>query len=72
MKANEKEVDVCYDIPIGGIPTPGQGCQYHDQSTTSITRSQQNFVIKVTNTQGATSFIWTGDRYRTISPHFFL
>jgi hypothetical protein len=69
---DQTEIDVCYDTRIGALPTPGQGCQYRDATTTSITRSQQNYVIKVTNAQGSTMFIWTGDRYRTTSPHFFL
>jgi hypothetical protein len=63
MAAEQTKMDVCYDDRISGIPTPGQGCQYRDAGITSITRSQQNYVIKVTNTQGSTSYIWTGDRY---------
>ncbi|CAF1097557.1 unnamed protein product [Adineta steineri] len=49
---------------INALPTPGQGCQYHNGNTTSTLRSQQNFVIKVTNAQGLTTFVWTGDRWQ--------
>jgi hypothetical protein len=47
---------------IGGIPTPNQGCQFHDKNTTSIARSQQNYIIKVTNSTDYTTYVWTGDR----------
>jgi hypothetical protein len=57
------EIGVLSDDPISALPTPGQGCQYHNGSTTSAARSQQNFVIKVTNAQGFTTYVWTGDRY---------
>ncbi len=49
-------------ISISALPTPGQGCQFHDKNTTSTTRSQQNYVIKVTNSSGHTTYVWTGDR----------
>jgi hypothetical protein len=65
VAAEQTDIDVCHNDRMGGIPTPGQGCQYRDAGTTSITRSQQNYVIKVTNAQGGTSYIWTGDRYQT-------
>jgi hypothetical protein len=47
---------------IDGIPTPGQGCEFHNASTTSTARSQQNYIIKVTNSSGHTTYVWTGDR----------
>ncbi len=47
---------------INGLPTPNQGCQFHDKNTTSIARSQQNYIIKVTNSTGYTTYVWTGDR----------
>lgn len=64
-------MDVLFDNPISALPTPGQGCQYHNANTTSVLRSQQNFVIKVTNAQGLTTYVWTGDRY-PIHMLFFL
>jgi hypothetical protein len=54
---------VLFDNPISALPTPGQSCQYHNANTTSVLRSLQNFVIKVTNAQGLTTYVWTGDRY---------
>lgn len=47
---------------VKGLPTPDQGCEYHDARTTSIVRSQQNYIVKVTNGSGYTTFVWTGDR----------
>lgn len=49
---------------IQALPTPNQGCQFHDNQTTSITRSQQNYIIKVTNSSGYTTYVWTGDRWQ--------
>eukprot|EP01113_Clastostelium_recurvatum_P021767 TRINITY_DN2582_c0_g1_i6.p1 TRINITY_DN2582_c0_g1~~TRINITY_DN2582_c0_g1_i6.p1 ORF type:complete len:391 (-),score=89.02 TRINITY_DN2582_c0_g1_i6:82-1254(-) len=54
---------------VTAIPTPGQGCQYHNTSTTSIVRSQQNYIIKVTSTTGETTYIWTGDRWQQAPDH---
>lgn len=50
------------DESLNALPTPKQGCQFHDANTTSIARSQQNYIIKVTNATGHTSYVWTGDR----------
>lgn len=47
---------------VSGIPTPNQGCEFHNINTTSITRSQQNYIIKVMNATGHTTYVWTGDR----------
>ena len=44
-------------------PTPGQGCQRNDSSTTSSLRAQQSFIIKVDTPTGP-EFIWTGDRWQ--------
>ncbi|CAF4037472.1 unnamed protein product [Rotaria sp. Silwood2] len=49
---------------INGLPTPNQGCEYHNINTTSIVRSQQNYIIKVTNSTGYTTYLWTGDRWQ--------
>eukprot|EP01120_Amphizonella_sp_Union-15-10_P005527 TRINITY_DN1640_c0_g2_i1.p1 TRINITY_DN1640_c0_g2~~TRINITY_DN1640_c0_g2_i1.p1 ORF type:complete len:372 (-),score=59.67 TRINITY_DN1640_c0_g2_i1:190-1305(-) len=45
------------------LPTPGQGCQYQNPSTTSVTRSQQNFVIQV-DTPNGIEYVYTGDRWQ--------
>ncbi|CAF1182483.1 unnamed protein product [Adineta ricciae] len=47
-----------------GLPTPSQGCEFHNANTTSIARSQQNYIIKVTNSSGYTTYVWTGDRWQ--------
>ena len=57
-----KDDDASGSTELNALPTPGQGCQFHDGNTTSIARSQQNYIIKVTNATGHTSYIWTGDR----------
>jgi len=44
-------------------PTPGQGCQYANAATTSITRSQQNYIVQV-DTPNGIEYIWTGDRWQ--------
>ncbi|CAF1281689.1 unnamed protein product [Rotaria magnacalcarata] len=49
---------------ISGLPTPNQGCEFHNVNTTSIARSQQNYIIKVTNSTGYTTYVWTGDRWQ--------
>ena len=61
---NQTNIDGIFDDQIQALPTPQQGCQYHNQNTTSVARSQQNYVIRVTNAEGFTTFVWTGDRYR--------
>lgn len=48
--------------PSNGLPTPNQGCEFHNANTTSIARSQQNYIIKVTNSSGYITYVWTGDR----------
>ena len=48
--------------PLNALPTPKQGCQFHDGNTTSIARSQQNYIIKVANATGHMAYVWTGDR----------
>jgi hypothetical protein len=60
---NQTKIDVLPDDSISALPTPGQGCQYHDRTTTSTVRSQQNYVIEVTRATGFSAFVWTGDRY---------
>jgi hypothetical protein len=57
-----KNDDSLIDMQLNALPTPNQGCQFHDGNTTSIARSQQNYIIKVTNATGYTSYVWTGDR----------
>jgi Glycosyl hydrolases family 43 len=44
-------------------PTNGQGCQYHNASTTATTRAQQNFVVSVDTPTGV-DWIWIGDRWQ--------
>jgi beta-xylosidase len=44
-------------------PTPGQGCQYGDPTTTATVRAQQNFVVQVDTPKG-TEYVWTGDRWQ--------
>ena len=53
-------------MDIHALPTPNQGCEFHDNQTTSITRSQQNYIIEVTNSSGDTTYVWTGDRYEQL------
>jgi hypothetical protein len=48
---------------VGAIPTPGQGCLYNNSPDISVTRSQQNYVIKV-ETKSGTQYVWTGDRWQ--------
>ena len=47
----------------GALPTPGQGCQYANPSYTSVTRSQQNFIVQVPTSNG-TLYVYTGDRWQ--------
>ena len=47
----------------GGIPTPGQGCQYTNASTTSSLRSQQSDIFEVDLEGGGKGWIWAGDRW---------
>ncbi|CAF0743942.1 unnamed protein product [Adineta steineri] len=49
---------------LNALPTPNQGCEFHNINTTSIARSQQNYIIKVTNSSGYTTYVWTGDRWQ--------
>lgn len=49
--------------PLGGEPTPGQGCQYANASTTSALRSQQSFISTVLTPTG-TQYLWAGDRWQ--------
>lgn len=53
--------------PLGGtlsaLPTPGQGCLYNAPTQTSVTRSQQNYVVRV-DTPTGTEYVWTGDRWQ--------
>jgi beta-xylosidase len=49
---------------VGAMPTPGQGCQFANASQTSVTRSQQNFVIQVPTAGNNTLYIYTGDRWQ--------
>jgi len=48
---------------VGAEPTPGQGCQYHDPTTTSITQAQQNYIIQVDTSTGGKEYVYTGDRW---------
>lgn len=45
----------------GAAPTPGQGCQYVNASTTSSLRSQQSDIFSVDLEDGSTGWIWAGD-----------
>ena len=47
----------------GGVPTPGQGCQYANASTTSALRSQQSDIFSVDLADGSSAFVWAGDRW---------
>ena len=49
---------------VGAAPTPGQGCQYLNASTTSALRSQQSDVFQVDLAGGGTAWIWAGDRWQ--------
>lgn len=48
---------------LGAEPTPGQGCQRNDTSTTSSLRAQQSFIVQV-DTPSGPAWIWTGDRWQ--------
>ncbi|KAH3756615.1 glycosyl family 43 [Pelomyxa schiedti] len=50
-------------LDAGAFPTPGQGCQYADPESTSVTKSQQNYVFPVSTLTGV-EYIWTGDRWQ--------
>ena len=43
---------------LGAQPTPGQGCQYVNASTTSSLRSQQSDIFSVDLADGSTAWIW--------------
>jgi hypothetical protein len=47
----------------GGVPTPGQGCQYANASTTSALRSQQSDIFEVDLADGSSAWVWAGDRW---------
>jgi len=49
---------------LGGAPTPGQGCQYVNASTTSSLRSQQSDIFSVDLADGSTAWIFAGDRWQ--------
>ena len=49
---------------VGAEPTPGQGCQYVNASTTSALRSQQSDIFEVALRGGGSAFIWAGDRWQ--------
>jgi hypothetical protein len=51
-------------IGAGAQPTPGQGCQYVNSSTTSALRSQQSDIFAVDLAGGGQAFIWAGDRWQ--------
>jgi hypothetical protein len=48
----------------GAAPTPGQGCQYANASTTSSLRSQQSDIFEVDLAGGGTGWVWAGDRWQ--------
>jgi hypothetical protein len=60
--------ETCGVVSSGGIPTPGQGCQYANSSQSSVTRSQQNFIVEVATVDSAgqpqTTYLYTGDRWQ--------
>jgi len=61
-----KEVDrhgLTGDPVVQVIDTPGHGCQSITYQYASVVRSQQNYIVKVTNATGYTTYIWTGDRW---------
>lgn len=47
---------------VGHEPTPGQGCQYVDKTTTSALRAQQSFIAEV-DTPSGKEYLWAGDRW---------
>jgi hypothetical protein len=49
---------------LGASPTPGQGCQYANASTTSALRSQQSDIFSVDLADGTQGWIWAGDRWQ--------
>lgn len=49
-------------LGISAQPTPGQGCQYVNASTTSSLRSQQSDVFEV-DTPNGKEYVWAGDRW---------
>ena len=49
---------------LGTDPTPGEGCEYKNSSSTSATRAQQNGVVEVNTVSGETAFLWIGDRWQ--------
>jgi hypothetical protein len=50
-------------LGLGAQPTPGQGCQYVDKTTTSSMRAQQSFIAAVDTPTGQ-EFLWAGDRWQ--------
>jgi len=48
---------------VMSLPTPGQGCLYNSNEV-SVTRSQQNFIVKVEVEGGRIEYVWTGDRWQ--------
>ena len=51
----------------GGLsarPTPGQGCLYNGSNKVSTTHAQQNFVVRIPDTNDADQILWTGDRWQ--------
>ena len=51
-------------VGVAAEPTPGQGCQYVDPTTTSALRSQQSDIFEVDVAGGGKAFIWAGDRWQ--------
>ena len=50
-------------LPLTAVLSPGQGCNYQAAHAESVSRAQQNFVVPIVTSSGATEYIWTGDRW---------
>jgi hypothetical protein len=55
--------ELLHAIGFSAQPTPGQGCQYVNASTTSSLRSQQSAIFEV-DTPNGKEWIWAGDRWQ--------
>jgi beta-xylosidase len=62
--AKRERKQFMFDVGVGGVPTPGQGCLYNGSTDVSATHAQQNFVLRIPDKNDAEQFLWTGDLWQ--------
>ena len=59
-ETEQKNSEIQHILANGGAV--GATCNYYGDS---LTTAQQNFVIRIKNNNGSTSYVWTGDRWQS-------